>query len=268
MRRSLFLVAVAVTLVASLAGCGKKSEQAQQATTSADSLLASNPTEQQSGDITPQTGYQEPEAKAPPAEAPKPAPSSSKPKSPAPKPKPASTPAPPAEEPGATVPAGTAFHVTFSAQITSETAQAGDPWSGALKEAVSLGSDGSIPAGSIVHGVVVASKPAEKGDRALLLLSMTSVDVGGTSFEVSGHSDSLIAGSTRARNVGAVAGSAAAGALIGRAIGGSGKGALIGGLIGAAGATGAVAKSKGYQVEVKEGTEMTFTLVRNAKVRL
>jgi hypothetical protein len=100
------------------------------------------------------------------------------------------------------------------------------------------------------------------------VLRLTSVDFKGQAIEVSGKTDSLIAGSTRTRNVGAVAGGAAAGALLGRAIGGSGKGALIGGLIGGAAATGAVAKSKGYQVEAKEGLEMTFTLTHDSHLRL
>lgn len=262
MRRTVFVAVAAFAVVASLAGCGKKAEQAQQASSSADSLLASNPTEQQSGNITPQTNYQQQsEPQAPPAAAPtKPATK--------PKPKPAQKPAAAAEAPSATLPTGTPFHVVIGTQITSETAQAGDAWSGTLKEAVPIGSLGVIPAGSLVHGVVEGAKPAEKGDRAMLVLRLTSVEVQGRSVEVSGKTDSLIAGSTRTRNVGAVAGSAAAGALIGRAIGGSGKGALIGGLIGGAAATGAVAKSKGFQVEVKEGVEMTFTLTRDSHLRL
>ena len=50
-----------------------------------------------------------------------------------------------------------------------------------------------------------------------------------------------------------------AGAIIGKAVGGGGKGALIGGLLGGAAAGGATAASKGYQVVLKEGTDLTFT---------
>ncbi|MFI5372930.1 MAG: hypothetical protein ACHQ52_15350 [Candidatus Eisenbacteria bacterium] len=259
MRRTVLVAVAAFAVVASLAGCGKKAEQAQQSTSSADSLLASNPTEQQSGNLTPQTNYQQQsEPQAPPAAAP--TKSASKPK---PKPKPAEK---PAEAESATLPAGTLFHVVVGTPVTSETANPGDGWSGTLKEAVPIGAMGVIPAGSAVHGVVEGAKPAAKGDRAVLVLRLTSVEIQGKNVEVSGHTDSLIAGSTRTRNVGAIAGSAAAGALLGRAIGGSGKGAVIGGLLGGAAATGAVAKSKGYQVEVKEGAEMTFTLTRESLV--
>ncbi|HUK62077.1 MAG TPA: hypothetical protein VLV15_02050 [Dongiaceae bacterium] len=259
MRRSVLIAMAAFAMTAALAGCGKKAEQAQQNTSTTDSLLASNPTEQQNGNLTPQTSYQQqPETQTPPTPAPT---------KPASKPKPKPAPAKPAPAPSVTLPAGTPFHVVIGTTITSETAQAGDAWTGTLKEAVSVGDAGVIPAGSTVHGVVEGAKGAQKGDRAVLVLQLTSVDFNGQPIEVSGKTDSLIAGSTRTRNVGAVAGGAAAGALLGRAIGGSGKGALIGGLIGGAAATGAVAKSKGYQVEVKEGLEMTFTLTRDSHLK-
>jgi hypothetical protein len=262
MRRTALIAVVALAMAAALAGCAKKAEQAQQNTSTTDSLLANNPTEQQNGNLTPQTNYQQqPEAQNPPTPAPAPK-TTSKPKH-----KPAPAPSKPAET-GVTLPAGTPFHVVMGTTITSETAQSGDPWSGTLKEAVPVGEAGVIPAGSTVHGVVEGAKGAVKGDRAVLVLRLTSVDFKGEAIEVSGKTDSMIAGSTRTRNVGAVAGGAAAGALLGRAIGGSGKGALIGGLIGGAAATGAVAKSKGYQVEAKEGLEMTFTLTHDSHLRL
>jgi hypothetical protein len=153
-------------------------------------------------------------------------------------------------------------------KITSDTATPGDTWTGTLTEPVSLGTVTSLPAGTVVHGVVTGAKPAEKGDRAVLVLAVSSIELDGKSFTVRGSTDSLIAGSTRARNVGAVAGGAAAGALIGKAVSGSGKGALIGGILGGAAATGAVAGSKGYQVEVKEGTQITFTVDETAKIKL
>jgi hypothetical protein len=261
MRRAVLIAVAAFAMAVSLAGCGKKAEQAQQNTSTTDSLLANNPTEQQNANLTPQTSYQQ-QPESPPAAAP--AKTASKPK-----PKPATTtPSKPAEAPSVTLPAGTPFHIVLGTTITSETANAGDAWTGTLKEAVPVGDAGVIPAGSTVHGIVEGAKGAQKGDRAMLVLELTSVEFDGKSIEVSGKTDSMIAGSTRTRNVGAVAGGAAAGALLGRAIGGSGKGALIGGLIGGAAATGAVAKSKGFQVEAKEGLEMTFTLTRDSHLKL
>ena len=116
-----------------------------------------------------------------------------------------------------------------------------------------------------MRGVITGSLAAEKGNRACLVLAVTSVTINGKEHSVAAGTDSIIAGSPRARNLGAIAGSAAAGALIGKAVGG-GKGALIGGLLGAGAATGVVAKTKGYQVVLKPGTELTFTVDQSVKM--
>ena len=260
--KSLSAVAL-LTVALALAGCGQRAQTASDQT-STDSLLAVNPTEQTTGDITPSTEYQEP-APEPPAPV---KPAATKPRSTSrPKPAPDRTP-PPAPEPvGVTVPAGTAVKITFDTKVTSETAVAGDTWTGTVKDAVVIGSDAPIPAGARVHGVVTGAQPAQKGSRAFLVLAVRSVEFDGKNHSVHATTDSIIAGSTRARNVGAVAGGAAAGALLGKAIGGGGKGALIGGLIGGAAATGAVAASKGYQVEMKEGAELTFTVSEPVAIR-
>jgi hypothetical protein len=162
-----------------------------------------------------------------------------------------------------TVAAGTPINIEVTSQVSSETAQVGDVWSGTVKENVIVGSTVVIPAGSAVHGVVSVSKEAsvakKEGGKALLGLEVRSFVVNGAEQTLNAGIEPIEAGSTRARNMGAVAGGAAAGALIGQAAGG-GKGALIGGLIGGAAAGAGVAASKGYQVVIKEGTPITFTV--------
>ena len=244
---------VALAIALALAGCGQSSEQAGE--TASDSLLAASPVEPAQTGITPQTEYQpEQQQQEPPPPAPKPVASKPKPK-----------PAPPKDETsqpvarGVTVPAGTAIKINVAAQITSETAMSGDTWSGVVTEPLVIGTSAPIPAGSKVSGVIASAKAAEKGSRAHLVLAVRTIEVNGRTHHIHATADSLIAGSTRARNVGAVAGSAGAGALIGKAVSGSGKGALVGGLIGGLVGTGAVASSKGYQVTIKEGTELVFT---------
>ena len=247
-----------LAMALALAGCAQKSDQANNDTAS-DSLLAANPVEPPQTGITPQTEYQpeqQQKQETPPPPAPKPVAAKPKPKT-AP-PKVSETPAEPVAR-GVTVPAGTGIKISVSAQITSETAQSGDTWSGEVTEPLVIGTNAPIPAGSKVSGVIASAKAAEKGSRAHLVLAVRTIEVNGRTYHVHATADSLIAGSTRTRNVGAVAGSAGAGALIGKAIGGGGKGALIGGVVGGLIGTGAVASSKGYQVVVKEGTELTFT---------
>lgn len=260
----LWTLSIALIAAAASAGCGKKADQATSETAS-DSLVASNPTERQSGDITPQTTYQEPPQGAPASEAPPPAPAP-RPRAPRPAPKQAEAPRP-VEAPSITMAMGTPLKIEITAAITSETAQPGDAWSGTVKENVIVGDRVLIPAGSTVNGVVNGATPARKGDRAMLLLGVSSVSVNGKDISVRGSTDSIIAGSTRARNMGAVGAGAAAGAVIGHAVGGSGKGSLIGGLIGAAATSAVVSGTKGYQVTIKPGTEITFTTDDPVKFR-
>jgi hypothetical protein len=259
MRRAIVMAfGLAIVTVVALGGCGKKGQQATES--ASDSLLTASPVEQPAGDLTPQGQYQEPE-KTP--EGGKPAPASTKPKTAAKAP----TPAPTRTQPTMTVPAGTGIMITVDVPVSSETAKPGDTWTGVVKEPVVIGTDAPIPAGSKVSGVVSGAAPAQKGSRAFLLVSVRSVTVNGESYDVSATADSIIAGSTRARNLGAIAGGAAAGALIGKAVGGSGKGAVIGGILGGAAATGAVAASKGYQVALKEGTELSFRIEQPVTIR-
>jgi hypothetical protein len=254
MRRALIS---ALLIAFAVQGCGSRQETAQDSTV--DSLLATNPTEQTSGDITPQTEYQQPTEE--PASTPaRPTVTRSKPRTSTPARRATSTPSTPSQPRGVTVPAGTGVKVQVATRISTETAQEGDTWTGTVQEPVIIGDRVAIPAGSTVTGVVTTAIPAKKGDRATLGLAVRSVEVEGKTHALSASTESIVAGSTRARNLGAIAGGAAAGALLGKAIGGSSKGAVVGGILGGAAAGGAVAASKGYQVTLKEGTELTFNV--------
>ena len=258
--RPWIILSLAIVLAATVAGCGAKKNAE---TTLADSTaFATNPTEQGQGALAPQGQV------PPPEPAPEPQAETLKKKSPAPRPNtPAPAPAPtPAPNPGITVPSGTAITVTVSTPISSETAQVGDTWTGVVTTNVVIGEKTVIPSGSTVSGTVSAVKSAVKGDRAMLDLAIGSMTVEGAGYAAQATTTAIVAGSTRARNLGAIAGSAGAGALIGAAVGGK-KGALIGGLIGGAGAGGVVAKSKGYQVVLKEGTELTFSTSQPVSIK-
>jgi len=161
-----------------------------------------------------------------------------------------------------TVPSGTSIDVTLDTGLSSKSANVGDAWSGS----VTHGGE-ALPTGSVVSGTVTGVKAARKGDRAMLDLGLASITVGERKYAVHGGTEAVIAGSPRARNLGAIAGSVGAGALIGKAVSGSGKGALIGGIIGGGVATGVVAASDGYQVVLKPGTILTFTTTQIVAVR-
>ncbi|MEO5988163.1 MAG: hypothetical protein ABIU54_08930 [Candidatus Eisenbacteria bacterium] len=261
-RRSVLSSLALVALLGLLASCAKKADDTSM--TASDSLLSASPIETTDG-LQPDTTFQsQPEPTPEPIRTPI---ASAPPRRTTARPRPTPRPVPVADN-GVTIPAGTAVKVGVDARVSSESATVGSSWSGTVKDAVIVGSMAPFPAGSIVHGVVEGVQPAAKGSRAFLVLRMTSIEANGRSQTVHASTDSIIAGSTRARNLGAIAGTAAAGALIGKAVGGGGKGALIGGLLGGAAATGTVAASKGYQVVLKEGTELVFRVDSDTRLRL
>ena len=155
--------------------------------------------------------------------------------------------------------AGTPVAISLHTSLSSKTAYAGQSWSGVVTEPVYRNGREVIPAGSTVRGVVSVARPAERGSRATLQLALRSVAVNGRSYSLRGSSEAVTAGSPRLRNVGAVAGGAAAGALLGKVIGHSGKATLIGALIGGGAGTAAVAASHGYQATMAAGREVQFT---------
>lgn len=168
---------------------------------------------------------------------------------------------------GIRLPAGTPISVTLHGALSTKTASVGDSWSGTVAEPVYRNGREVIPAGSHAQGVVAVAQPAERGDRATLQLALRSITVDGRRYTVRGSSAAVVAGSPRKRNVGAIAGGTAAGALIGRAVGHSTKSTVIGALVGGGAATAAVAASKGYQATIAAGQEMHFTTVSSVTVR-
>lgn len=164
------------------------------------------------------------------------------------------------------VPAGTTLNVALGTTISSKEANSGDAWHGTVTDNVTTASGVIIPAGSKVSGVVTGVVPAKRGDLAMLDLAVRSVEVEGKTTSLDANTQPVVAGSPRARNLGAIAGGAAAGALIGKNVG-DGKNAAVGGLIGGVTAAGVVAASKGYQVILKSGTVMNFTVNETVSMR-
>jgi len=167
-----------------------------------------------------------------------------------------------------TLPTGSTIDITLGTALTSETANVGNTWSGSTSSASVVDGRNVIPAGSSVRGTISGVTPAKQGDRAMLDLALTSFTVGDHDYPVHGTMESVVAGSTRARNLGVIGGAAVAGAIIGHQVNNSDKGTLVGGLIGAGAATGAVSQTKGYQVVLKQGTPLTFTTREDVAVRM
>lgn len=173
----------------------------------------------------------------------------------------------PQATPRIAVPSGTHMRVRLTTTVSSETARIGDAWSGVIVDPVRAGGREVLAAGTEVRGTVTGALEAKRGSRAMLDIVVEEITVDGRTVPLNAVTEPVIAGSPRARNLGGIAGGAAAGALIGKAVGGDGKDAAIGGLIGGAAATGVVARSKGYQVVFTPRTVLVFTVNEGVAMR-
>lgn len=165
------------------------------------------------------------------------------------------------------VPSGTHLRVRLTTTVSSETARVGDAWSGVIVDPVRTDGREVLAAGTEVRGTVTGALEAKRGSRAMLDVVVEEVVVEGRTVPLLAVTEPVIAGSPRARNLGGIAGGAAAGALIGKAVGGDGKDAAIGGLLGGAAATGVVARSRGYQVVFTPKTVLVFTVNDDVAMR-
>lgn len=176
--------------------------------------------------------------------------------------------------------AGQILRVRLNENISSETARVGDQFTSTVVDPVYAGGIEVIPAGSVVTGritnVTRASRQGKAGTLGVHFVSLRLPT--GIARVMNGDLTDLTASNVRAdnegdvsgrsatkRNVVFIGGGAATGALIG-AIAGGGKGAGIGAIVGGGlGAAGALL-SKGYEAEVKSGTE--FGVVLNQTLSL
>lgn len=155
------------------------------------------------------------------------------------------------------IPAGTSIPVRMDSKISTENQVRGDTWTGTVAQAVYTNDRVTIPAGSPVEGVVTGAAQGTHNSRATLDLAVRRVTVNGRSYRVNADTEPIVAGSHRAKKIGAIAGGAAAGALLGGAVSDSKRGGLIGGLLGGAAGYG-LTRHAFRTLQVKEGTVVTF----------
>lgn len=163
-----------------------------------------------------------------------------------------------------TIPAGSLVHVRITENLSSETAQPGDPFHGVLENP--LEADGKVvyPRGSAVTGRVRAVKTSGRLSRpGVLILELIQVESGGKSSTLSTEPWRLEGKSHTKSNVTKIGGMAAAGTIIG-AIAGGGKGAAIGAGAGAAAGTGVAAATGKQPAKVESESIVTFTTLAPA----
>jgi len=187
---------------------------------------------------------------------------------PAPPPRPQYAPAPPQaqayETPKGpvTIPQGTLLQLRTSEPVGSKRAKDGEPVQFTVIQDVSFGGVLAIPRGATVHGVVAEVKKehaGELGGSSELVLTLTSLDLGGQSYPMDTDGFKVKGPNKAGQTVGNGIGGAIVGAIIGGALG-RGEGAAIGAGAGAAAGVGASAASSGPNVWIPAEALVTFHL--------
>jgi hypothetical protein len=154
------------------------------------------------------------------------------------------------------VPAGTAIQVSLDDPVSSRTARIEDRVSSRVVQDVRVEGRVAIPAGTQVRGIVRAVEAAKRPSRSgRLELSFDALYVDGERYDVAARVSEIREGSGAAKKAGI---GAVVGAVVGGLLGGK-DGAIAGVLIGGGGA---VAGTKGEDVDLPAGSVVTLRLER------
>jgi len=159
-----------------------------------------------------------------------------------------------------TIPADSEIIVTLNQAVSSKDAQVGQKVPGVVDKDVVVNGKTLIPRGSKTTLTVVDTLASGRlKGQAKLWLKISNIVVKGKTYTLSSNSSGQTGPTHNKRNVVAIGGGTAAGAIIGGLAGG-GKGAAIGAAVGAAAGTGAAAATGKKDVEFPAETKLRFTL--------
>jgi hypothetical protein len=165
------------------------------------------------------------------------------------------------------VPAETVISVVLDERVGSKISTPGQTFTATVREPIEVDGRVAIPKGARATGIVRDAKPAGrfKGG-AVLELTLTSIEVNGTNYDVHTTSPTETSKGKGKRTAAMVGGGAGGGALIGGLAGG-GKGAIIGGLIGAAAGTGGAGLTGNRDITLPAETPISFKLVEPLEIK-
>ena len=167
-----------------------------------------------------------------------------------------------------TIPAGREIHVVLDTTVSSRDSKAGDTFDATVTEPVVVNGQTVVPQHARARGVVVDAQPSGRLSKpAMLSLALQAVQINGAWVDVHTHELKMEGKSHKKRDVVAIGGGSALGALIG-GIAGGGKGAAIGAAAGGgAGTAGAAATGK-KDITLPSESHVTFQLSRSVSVQM
>jgi hypothetical protein len=158
-----------------------------------------------------------------------------------------------------TVPAGTALPLELLTPLSSETAQVETPVRARVRQTINVDGLTAIPQGTVLTGTVTdVARAGRVQGRSRLAIRFDSATVNGVRENLRTNPVVFEGEATKKEDATKIGVGAGIGAAIG-AIAGGGSGAAKGAAIGGAAGTGAVLATRGKEVELAEGADITAT---------
>jgi len=166
------------------------------------------------------------------------------------------------------IPVGTTLRLDLASSVASDSSRVEDSVRATLRQAVAVKGETILPAGTELSGVVtdVAGSARVKG-RARVAYRFSSLRHDGERYDIKTSTVAHQAAATKGEDATKIAIGAGAGAALGAILGG-GDGAAKGAAIGGAGGTGVVLATKGKEVRLGPGANVTTKLTAPLTVRV
>lgn len=167
-----------------------------------------------------------------------------------------------------TIPSGTTLPLSLTSSMASDTSAVEDPVTATLTRAISIDGREALPAGTRLAGNVtqVDDSGRVKG-RAMIAFRFTSLQTDGERYDVQTAALTRVASATKSEDATKIGIGAGAGAVIGGLLGG-GDGAAKGAAIGGGAGTGVVLATKGKEMRLAPGADVTSRLTAPVTVRV
>lgn len=159
-----------------------------------------------------------------------------------------------------TAPANTSLSLELMTALSSETAQVETPVRARLRESVVADGYTVLPAGAMLTGSVIdVARAGRVQGRSRLVFRFTEVEVDGGREDFRTNPITFEGEATKGEDATKIGAGAVGGAIVGGILGG-GSGAAKGAAIGGAAGTGVVLATRGREVTVAAGTDISTTL--------
>lgn len=167
-----------------------------------------------------------------------------------------------------TIPTGTTLHLSLTNALASDTSAVEDSVTAELTSAIVVNGREALPTGTPLAGTVTSVEDSGRvKGRAMIAFRFTSLRAGSQDYDLQSESISRMAAATKKKDATKIAIGAGAGAVVGGLLGGK-KGAAQGAAVGGGAGAGVVLATKGDEIRLAPGTDVTSQLTAPLTVRV